>query len=125
MLSNTGDLFAKYGKKYGIDPALLAAISMHETGNGTSNAARNKNNLGGMMDPKSNWQSLMTFDSIEDGIDAMARNLKKNYFDQGLNSIDAIARKYAPQGAANDPRGLNKYWTTGVNKFYSALSGRE
>lgn len=124
VLKNSGSLFVKYGQKYGIDPALLAAISMHETGNGTSSAARNKNNLGGMMDPSTNWSTLMTFDSLDAGIEAMARNLKKNYFDQGLNSISAIAGKYAPVGADNDPNGLNKYWTNGVTKFYNSLSGK-
>ncbi|MCY9530584.1 glucosaminidase domain-containing protein [Paenibacillus alvei] len=116
-------MFVKAGNKYGIDPALLAAISMHETGNGTSNAARNKNNLGGMMDPSTNWSTLQSFDSLEAGIDAMARNLKRNYFDKGLTTIESIQKKYAPQGAANDPNGLNKYWVSGVSKYYNQLRG--
>lgn len=123
MLQNTGDLFVKYGNKYGIDPALLAAISIHETGNGTSPAARNKYNLGGMMDPESKWTKLMSFDSIEEGIDAMARNLKKNYLDQGITSIEGIGKKYAPVGAANDPRGQNKHWIPGVTSYYNKLRG--
>ncbi|MCY9543716.1 glucosaminidase domain-containing protein [Paenibacillus alvei] len=123
VLKGTGDLFVKYGNKYGIDPALLAAISIHETGNGSSPAARNKFNLGGMMDPATNWSKLMSFDSIESGIDAMARNLKKNYLDQGITSIQGIGGKYAPLGAKNDPRGLNQHWVPSVTKYYNQLRG--
>lgn len=123
MLKGKGDVFAKAGQKYGIDPALLVAISIHETGNGTSPAARNKFNLGGMMDPKSNWSKLMTFDSVDAGIDAMARNLKRNYLDQGITSIKGIGNKYAPIGAANDPNGLNKDWIPGVTKLYNQFKG--
>ncbi|GAA0382731.1 glucosaminidase domain-containing protein [Paenibacillus motobuensis] len=118
VLKGQGDAFVQAGKKYGIDPALLAAIAIHETGNGTSNAAKNKNNVGGMMGKN----GLMSFSSIQEGIDKMASNLKRNYFDQGLTSIAQIQRKYAPVGAANDPTNLNKNWISGVTKYYNMFS---
>lgn len=118
VLKNSGDLFAAAGAKYGIDPALLAAIAVHETGNGTSSAVKNKNNVGGMMGKK----GLMTFSSLQEGIDKMASNLKRNYFDKGLTSIEQIQKKYAPNGAANDPTNLNSYWTSGVSKYYNMFS---
>ncbi|MFD7521443.1 glucosaminidase domain-containing protein [Paenibacillus chitinolyticus] len=121
VLSGYGGAVEKSANKYGVDPALVAAIIMHETGNGSSNAARNKNNVGGMMDPKGG--GLMTFKSLEAGIDAMVSNIKRNYIDAGLTSIDAIQRKYAPIGAKNDPNGLNKNWTKGVTSYYNALRG--
>lgn len=106
------------GKKYGIDPALLAAIAVHETGNGSSSAVKNKNNVGGMMGKN----GLMSFSSIEEGIDRMASNLKRNYIDKGLTTIPQIQKKYAPNGAANDPNGLNNYWVSGVTKYYKMFS---
>jgi len=121
VLKNTGSVFEAAGKKYGIDPALLAAIAMHETGNGTSPAAKNKNNLGGMM--KRDGSGLMKFNSIEEGIDKMASNLKRLYFDQGLTTIEQIQKKYAPINAKNDPTGLNKNWVPGVTKYYKSLGG--
>lgn len=92
---------------------------MHETGNGTSSAVKNKYNVGGMMGK----DGLMTFSSLSEGIDKMASNLKRNYFDQGLTTIEQIQKKYAPNGAANDPTGLNNYWVSGVSKYYNALRG--
>lgn len=118
-LKNSGDIFAAAGKKYGIDPALLAAIAIHETGNGTSNAVKNKNNVGGMMGKN----GLMTFNSLEEGIDKMASNLKRNYFDKGLTTIEAIQKKYAPVGASNDPTNLNSNWVNGVKKYYNMFGG--
>jgi len=118
-LKNSGDIFAAAGKKYGIDPALLAAIAIHETGNGTSNAVKNKNNVGGMMGKN----GLMTFNSLEEGIDKMASNLKRNYFDKGLTTIEAIQKKYAPVGASNDPTNLNSNWVNGVKKYYKMFGG--
>ncbi|MEK5439403.1 MULTISPECIES: glucosaminidase domain-containing protein [Paenibacillus] len=118
-LKNSGDIFAAAGKKYGVDPALLAAIAVHETGNGTSNAVKNKNNVGGMMGKN----GLMTFSSLEEGIDKMASNLKRNYFDKGLTSIEAIQKKYAPVGASNDPTNLNSNWVNGVKKYYKMFGG--
>jgi hypothetical protein len=117
-LKGQGDAFIQAGKKYGIDPALLAAIAIHETGNGSSSAARKKNNIGGMMGKN----GLMSFNSIQEGIDKMASNLKRNYIDQGLTSIQQIQKKYAPVGAANDPTNLNSNWISGVSRYYSMLS---
>lgn len=95
----------------------MAAIAIHETGNGTSNAAKKKNNVGGMMGKN----GLMTFNSLEEGIDKMASNLKRNYIDKGLTSIEQIQKKYAPIGASNDPTGLNNHWVKGVSKYYNML----
>lgn len=119
VLSGAGDVFAAAGAKYGINPALLAAIAVHETGNGTSNAAKNKFNVGGMYGK----DGLMTFSSLQEGIDKMASNLKRNYIDKGLTTIEQIQKKYAPNGAANDPNGLNNYWVSGVSKYYKMFSG--
>lgn len=121
MLSGRGDIYAAAGAKYGVDPALLAAISAHETGNGTSSAAKNKFNVGGMM--RTDGNGLMTFGSLEEGVDKMASNLKRNYIDKGLTTIEQIQKKYAPNGAANDPNGLNNYWVSGVSKYYKMFSG--
>ncbi|WP_271751749.1 glucosaminidase domain-containing protein [Cohnella sp. JJ-181] len=119
VLKGTGDLFQAAAKKYGIDANMLAAIAMHETGNGTSNAVKNKYNVGGMMGKN----GLMSFGSLEEGINAMASNLKRLYYDQGLTTIEQIQKKYAPVGASNDPTGLNKNWVNGVSKFYQMLGG--
>ena len=116
-LTGMGEVFVRAGKRYNISPTLLVAVAQHESANGKSNAAMEKNNIAGMM----GFQGLKSYASIEDSIMDMARNLSKNYLGIGLNSIAKIGAKYAPIGADNDPTGLNNHWVQGVTKFYEKL----
>ena len=116
-LSNLGEQFIEAGRKYNINPTLLASIAMHETGKGTSRAANEKNNIAGMMGK----DGLRNYDSVKDSIFDMARNLRQNYLDKGLDTIAKIGAKYAPVGADNDPTGLNNHWVKGVNNFFGTL----
>lgn len=110
-LQKYADTFVSAGNKHGVDPRFLAAISMHETGNGTSSAFRNKRNAMGV----SNRRGPISFGRTEDSIDMMARTLAKpNGYYAGKNTVGSIANTYAPVGAANDPTGLNGYWAKGV-----------
>lgn len=96
---------------------IVVAIAKWETGNYTSNAFKNKNNVGGMMCSG----ELIKYNSLDEGINAFVKNLKNNYFDIGLDTIDKIQPKYCPVGAENDPYGLNKYWLDGVKNLYNTL----
>ncbi|WP_052353715.1 glucosaminidase domain-containing protein [Neobacillus jeddahensis] len=116
-LTGMGHVFISAGKQYNIDPSLLAAVAQHETGNGKSRAAYEKNNVAGMM----GINGLKSYSSVEDSISDMARNLSKNYLGKGLATIGEIGNKYAPIGASNDPTGLNNHWVTGVTKYYQQL----
>lgn len=116
-LTGMGEVFVRAGQKYNINPALITAIAQHETGNGKSRAAIEKNNIAGMM----GINGLKSYSSIEDSIMDMARNLSKNYLGSGLSSISKIGAKYAPIGAENDPTALNNHWVTGVTKHFDQL----
>ena len=96
------------------------AISKWETGDYKSSAFINKNNVGGMMCST----GLITYDSLEDGINAFLKNLKKNYFDIGLDTLEKIQPKYCPIGADNDPNGLNQHWLRGTNQKLIELQGK-
>lgn len=116
-LRGMGQIFLREGQRFNIDPALLAAIAQHETGNGKSRAAIEKNNIAGMM----GHNGLKSYSSVEESIIDMARNLSKNYLGLGLSSIAKIGAKYAPVGANNDPTGLNNHWVSGVSKYYEEI----
>ena len=106
----------KVAQDYGIDWRLAVAISKHETGKYTSIAFNELNNVGG------NFRngSLMVFEDLDKGIDFFISNLKNNYIDMGLDTIELIQPKYCPIGI-ND-NGDNKYWVSGVTKYYNELS---
>jgi hypothetical protein len=112
--------FDHYGKKYGVDPKFLAAISMLETGKGTSSAFRNKNNAMGV----SNRSGPIAFSSVDQSIERMARVLaKKDGPYAGKRTIGQIAGVYCPVGAGNDVNGTNHHWPSMVTKFYGQLGG--
>lgn len=113
---------AEKGEKIGLNEEqvlISIAISKWETGTYTSEAFHKKNNVGGMMCNN----SLITYKSLDEGINAFVNNLKNNYFDIGLNTLEKIQPKYCPIGAANDPKGLNKHWLSGTNRMLSELKG--
>ena len=109
------------------DWKIPVAIARHECGykdnQYLSNAFKNKNNVGGMMyyDTTTKSSYLMTFDTIDEGIEAFVSNLKRNYFNMGLDTIEKIQPKYAPANATNDPYGLNEFWIIGVRAFYNDI----
>jgi murein DD-endopeptidase MepM/ murein hydrolase activator NlpD len=116
-----GDAFIASSRKAGIDPVLLASIAFHETGKGTSKMVRERNNPGGLYN--SSAGTFFTYKTLEEGIDAMAQNLYKNYISQGLVTIDQIGSKYAPIGVSNDPNNLNAYWVPTVKKNIASFGG--
>lgn len=114
----------KVAEEYEINWMMAVAIAKHETGNYTSYAFKSLNNVGGMMYWTGTKSALQSFNSLEKGIDAYVSNLKRNYYDMGLDTIEEIQQKYAPIGAANDPNGLNNYWVKGVSNYYYSLAGK-
>lgn len=100
-------LVQKYAAQYGVDWKLVEAIVLHETGNRTSSAFRNKHNSCGMM--KSG--RLITFASEEAGVNSCVKNLKENYISKGLTSPESIGRKYAG----------SKTWASKIYHYYNKL----
>lgn len=112
-VAGNASLIDSYANKYGVDPALVKAIIYHETGNLTSNAAKNKFNFGGIMGSG----GLRTFNSAEEGIEAVAKLLGTGrYKGKSIAQIGAI---YAPVGASNDPNNLNSNWVKNVTNLYN------
>ena len=109
------------------DWKIPVAIARHECGykdnQYLSNAFKNKNNVGGMMyyDTTTKSSYLMSFDTIDEGVEAFVSNLKRNYFNLGLDTIEKIQPKYAPLNTENDPYGLNEFWIIGVRAFYNDI----
>lgn len=117
-LEDKGEYMLKSAKKHKIDPAIFIAIVANETGWGSSEAVKTHNNVAGLMGSG----DLHKFGSIEDGIDAAAKNLYDLYFSQGLTTVDKIQKKYAPIGVSNDPTDLNSNWKHGVETVAKQLS---
>jgi hypothetical protein len=111
-------------EEIGIEYELFEAIIRHETGHRTSRAFKKLNNPCGMMFWNGSKMALRQYATIEDGYYACARNLKNNYIDKGLTTIEQIQKKYAPVGI-NDKGNVNKYWVDGVTSIYNKLKNNE
>ena len=105
-------------QKHNVPFNIAAGIMAHETGYGKN---VRYNNPAGLMDPKNNMKTKMKFDTPESGIDAAVRTIGRNY-ERGGRTIEGMAKRYAPVGAANDPGGLNKYWPSSVKKISDRFS---
>lgn len=115
-LANYAQSYYKYGNQYGIDPAFCVAISMWETGWGK---VVTNNNVGGLMV----GSRKLTFPTLDAGIKAFIDNLSRLYIKEGLITPRLIQQKYAPNGASNDPTGLNANWIKGVVALWNQIRG--
>lgn len=119
-LKGYGDLVLEHSKKMGIDPVLVSAVIMQESGQGKYTS---KNNPGGIMDWEKGYSQKRYFETMEDGIKFTIENLADKILNEGLVTIEDLGDRYAPVGASNDPNGLNKNWVPGVKKFVEMLGG--
>lgn len=90
--------------QYGIEPDIPLAIARLETGHFTSRAFLDGNNVGGL----STNEVPMSFDTLEDGIEAFVQNLAENYFAQGFDTVEEIGKKYCPVNKENWIRIVNQ-----------------
>jgi len=97
----------RYAAQYRVDWRLIEAIIIHETGNRTSRAFRQLNNSCGMM----GRNGLMRFESEAAGVRACASNIRRNYLNRGLKTMEQMNTKYATSRA----------WAGKIQHFYQRL----
>lgn len=110
-LAGMGHVFVGAGKKYGVDPALVVAISGIESSFGKHNF--HPFNAWG-------WMSGKDWSSWQQGITSVTQGLSQGYIRQGLTTPDQIVRKYAPASDGND----EVRWAKVVNQYLGELGSR-
>lgn len=108
-------LAQKWGQSYGVDPLLLVAIGMHETGWGT---------LGDGRPPPQGHGNVLGVGSFDagsvstwSGLEAQLREGAKILADHGVHSIDDV-RAGKARWWATDPE-----WAKGVSDAYDKIKG--
>ena len=112
-LKNTAAAFLRSSQntQNKLDPFVLIAISMHESGRGISKAALNKNNVGGIMGKG----GLRKFANVESCIDSIAHTVNKRVT-EGSDTIASIGRsgRYCDKKSAPE-------WIKEVTSFAESL----
>lgn len=113
--------FIENGRRYGLNPLFLTAISKHETGNWSSSVFKNKANAMGI----SNAKGAISQESYNESIRLAAYSISRpgGYYSKA-NTLAEIGAIYAPPGAGNDPGNLNGYWPSSVAKYWSELESK-
>ncbi len=112
-LKNKGEFIVKYSIEKEVDPYLVTAVILQETGCkwSCSKLVRTCNNVGGNKGkPSCNGGSYRKFDTIQDGIMFAINNLSR-YYKKGLNTPEKIGPKYA-----SDPK-----WAKRVNSYIKKI----
>lgn len=94
VISELRPTISKVAKENGIDPVLMEAIMRHESGHGKSNAARNKNNLAGIMRKRGEQR---VYPSKEACVKDLGSILAK-YKASGRKTTAQIGKKYCTTG---------------------------
>ncbi len=103
-------------EKYGLDWRLLTAISGNESLFGRVTPPNCYNAWGWGIHSR----GTLCFSNWEEGIEAVARGLRKNYLDQGLVTVEQIMTRYAPVSVANGAG-----WDNSINFFMERLERAE
>ena len=119
VLAGKGEKFLAEARKNNICPIFLVAIAMHESANGKSLFAREKNNVFGIF-LKGKYH---TFECVDECIEFSAKLLAGRLYSKNP-TIVGVQRIYCPVGAKNDPKSLNKYWLGGVLDKMEKLWGK-
>ncbi len=117
-LKSTGKIFAEVSLEMGVDPYLVVAISLYETGCKwrCSYLVRECNNVGGVKGtPYCEGTSFRKYDTLEIGITKFITNISKNYYKKGLTTAELMEDKYA--------NGSNT-WAGKVNNYISSIKSK-
>lgn len=119
-LAGLGQDFKDASEKYGINPLLLMAMAKHETGNGTSELFKNKNNLFGFNaidhDP---YNLASDFKKPKDSIDTVAKHLKEEYLNKDGTYFNGVSAKGIGTSYASDPD-----WSKKVNSMMIEIADK-
>lgn len=121
VMTGTGNTYLKIAKEKGVNPFILIAINIEESAYGTSKAALNKNNVGGLMQKG----KTMYCKSVSDSISISANVLNKNVYDKNLTNLRTIGTKgnYCCAGQAGREKWINNIvsYATKIQEEYNRL----
>ena len=128
---DNAETFFKLEEKYNINGVFVAAIAIHESNWGTSTIASDKKNLFGYGSyDRAPYENSLTFETYEEGIETVAKNLVKNYLNESGTEIydktKATGKFYngATVSGVNKRYASDENWGTKVFNIMESLYGK-
>ena len=116
IFSNNAEYFYYIEKQYNINGVFVAAVGIHESGWGTSQIAKNKNNLFGYGAYDSNpYNGAYSFSDYSECIDLIARVFVKYYINPKGTSIYGGEKAMGTYYNGPTLRGINTRYATDKN----------
>lgn len=115
-MSGKGELIATYSLQRGVDPYLAMGVMLLETGCkwSCSGLVQKCNNVGGQKGSPNCSGGYRSYPTLDDGIRGFIDNLADNYYAVGLNTPEAMNKKYAESGA----------WAVKVRNYMSQVQAK-
>ncbi|MFA6813942.1 MAG: hypothetical protein GX943_01215 [Candidatus Pacebacteria bacterium] len=105
-----GQKLVEIADRHGLDFRLLPAIAMQESNLCRVTNSQAPNNCLGF---GIHSRGTLDFEDYAAGFERAARELKQNYIDQGLDTVDLIESKYTPSS--------NGSWANSVNQWMAEI----
>lgn len=119
VMKGMGSAFMEAGKETGLDPRYLVAHSAQETGWGTSQIAKDKNNMFGIgAFDDSPYSSAYGYGSTKEGIMNGAKFIAKDYYKEGQTTLDSMRNNGGKHEYATDPG-----WATKIGSIMKGSEG--
>lgn len=115
-MTGKGKLIATYSLQRGVDPYLAMGVMLLETGCkwSCSGLVQKCNNVGGQKGSPNCSGGYRSYPTLDDGIRGFIDNLADNYYAVGLNTPEAMNKKYAESGA----------WAVKVRNYMSQVQAK-
>lgn len=115
-MTGKGELIATYSLQRGVDPYLAMGVMLLETGCkwSCSGLVQKCNNVGGQKGSPNCSGGYRSYPTLDDGIRGFIDNLADNYYAVGLNTPEAMNKKYAESGA----------WAVKVRNYMSQVQAK-
>lgn len=128
LMYNQGEAFMEAGKVSGLDPRYLVAHAAQETGWGTSNIVKDKNNFYGIgAFDATPYSSAYGYDGAKAGIVEGSKFIADEYYSQGQTTLSSMLRDPSGGGHnyATDPGWADKIANImrGSESYTSASTG--
>lgn len=115
-MTGKGELIATYSLQRGVDPYLAMGVMLLETGCkwSCSGLVQKCNNVGGQKGSPNCSGGYRSYPTLDDGIRGFIDNLADNYYAVGLNTPEAMNKKYAESVA----------WAVKVRNYMSQVQAK-